>query len=275
MPMPARGCERFSRSGRRVLAEQGISHEVVFHQRAARIVDGEVFVSRRRIYLMRHGSVDYFLEDGTPVPPNDVALNTEGRRQADAAGALFAGSGVNFDRVVVSGLPRTVETARRVLEAHGGSVPELEVDTALQEIRGGRLADIPRDRIQDAFLGAFRGGRDVEAQRFLGGESVGELLDRVLPSFERWLADPSWTCLLMVLHGGVNRALLSRALAGERAFFGRMEQAPACINVLEVGSNEAIVRAINLAPTQWLHERERYTTMEKLLAQYQRVALPT
>jgi probable phosphoglycerate mutase len=30
------------------------------------------------------------------------------------------------------------------------------------------------------------------------------------------------------------------------------------------------VRATNLAPTQWLHERERYTTMEKLLAQYVR-----
>ena len=37
---------------------------------------------------------------------------------------------------------------------------------------------------------------------------------------------------------------------------------------------EAIVRAVNLAPTQWLHERERYTTMEKLLAQYQRISLP-
>ena len=229
---------------------------------------------RRRIYLMRHGSVDYFLEDGTPVPPDDVRLNTEGRRQADAAGALFAGCGVRFDRAVVSGLPRTVETATRVLSAQTATAPALDIDPALQEIRSGRLADIPRENVRDAFLGAFRTGPGIEAQRFLGGESVGELLDRVLPSFERWLADTSWTCLLMVLHGGVNRALLSRALAGERAFFGRMEQAPACINVLEVGDNEAIVRAVNLAPTQWLHERERYTTMEKLLAQYQRITLP-
>lgn len=230
--------------------------------------------SRRRIYLMRHGSVDYFLEDGTPVPPDDVRLNSEGRRQADAAGALFAECGVQFDRAVVSGLPRTVETATRVLAAQAGAAPALDVDPALREIRSGRLADIPRENIRDAFLGAFRTGPGIEAQRFLGGESVGELLDRVLPSFERWLADASWSCLLMVLHGGVNRALLSRALAGERAFFGRMEQAPACINVLEVGDSEAIVRAVNLAPTQWLHERERYTTMEKLLAQYQRISLP-
>lgn len=226
--------------------------------------------SRRRIYLMRHGSVDYFLEDGTPVPPDSVALNAEGRRQADAAGTLFADCGVRFDRVVVSGLPRTVETAQRVLAASGTDTATLETDATLQEIRSGRLADIPRDRVEEAFLGAFRTGPGIEKQRFLGGESIGELLDRVLPSFERWLVDPGWRCLLMVLHGGVNRALLSRALAGERAFFGRIEQSPACINVLEVGADEAIVRTINLAPTQWLHERERHTTMEKLLAQYRR-----
>ena len=34
---------------------------------------------------------------------------------------------------------------------------------------------------------------------------------------------------------------------------------------------DLVVRATNLAPTQWLHERERLTTMEKLLAQYLRL----
>ena len=69
--------------------------------------------TRRRLYLMRHGSVDYFKADGTPVPPHAVPLNEAGRMQADAAGALFASAGVRFDRVLVSGLARTVETARR------------------------------------------------------------------------------------------------------------------------------------------------------------------
>ncbi|WP_309625610.1 histidine phosphatase family protein, partial [Methylibium sp.] len=101
--------------------------------------------------------------------------------------------------------------------------------------------------------------------------STGYLIDGALPVFERWRQRDDWQCLLMVLHGGVNRALLSTALAGQRAFFGRLEQLPACINVLELGDgDEVVVRAINLAPTQWLQERERYTTMEKLLAQYLR-----
>jgi probable phosphoglycerate mutase len=225
---------------------------------------------RRRIYLMRHGSVDYFRADGSAVPPHTVPLNAAGRTQADAAGALFAQCGVRFDRVIVSGLNRTVETAQRVLVAARQSLA-LETEPALEEIRGGRLADIPPDAVEAAFLGAFQTGAGVEAQRFLGGESVGELLDRALPAFERVLARDDWQQLLMVLHGGVNRALLGRALTGDRAFFGRLEQLPACINIVDVGAHDLVVRAVNLAPTQWLHQHESLTTMEKLLAQYLRL----
>ena len=112
--------------------------------------------TRRRLYLMRHGSVDYFLPDGTPVAPDSVPLNAEGERQADAAGQLFAQCGVRFDRVLVSGLPRTVQTAQRVLSASGQALT-LDHEAALQEIRGGRLADIPPDQVEQAFLGAFQG----------------------------------------------------------------------------------------------------------------------
>ena len=224
---------------------------------------------RRRIYLMRHGSVDYFNADGTPVAPLTVALNEAGRAQADAAGSLFAQCGVQFDRVIVSGLPRTVETARRVLAAAGLQLP-LDTEPALEEIRGGRLSDIAPEEVEAAFLGAFQGGPDIEQRRFLGGESVGEFLDRTLPAFERVLARTDWTSLLMVLHGGVNRALLGHALSGQRAFFGGLEQLPACINIIDAGTAELIVRSVNLAPTQWLHQHESMTTMEKLLAQYKR-----
>jgi broad specificity phosphatase PhoE len=227
-------------------------------------------VARRRIYLMRHGSVDYFLADGTPVHPHTVPLNAAGRKQADAAGALYAQCGVRFDKVIVSGLNRTVETATRVLAAAGQSLP-LHTEPALEEIRGGKLADIPPDEVEAAFLGAFTQGS--ESQRFLGGESIGELLDRALPAFEAVLRQDDWRTLLLVLHGGVNRALLARAMTGQRGFFGRLEQLPACINIVDVGrgDDDLIVRTVNLAPTQWLHQHESATTMEKLLAQYLRL----
>ena len=244
---------------------------------------------RRRIVLMRHGSVDYFRDDGTPVSPEGVALSALGRAQATAAGALFAQCGVRFDRVIASGLARTLETAGLALAACGQPLP-VEIEPALQEIRGGRLSAIPRDQLVSAFLGAFgddeagdadadadaaetdAGPSSIESKRFLGGESVGELLDRVLPAFRRVLGRDDWHTLLLVLHGAVNRALLSQALAGGRAFFGGIEQSPACINLIDVpppgARGRMIVRAVNLAPTGWMHEGERQTTMERLLGQF-------
>lgn len=226
--------------------------------------------SRRRIVLMRHGSVDYFPPDGTPVDSASVPLSTQGRAQADAAGAALAQHGFRFDHAMASGLPRTVETARRVLAAAGQGELGLSIEPALSEIRNGQVDDMAPEHLRAAFVETFTTTRDVEAQRFMGGESVGELLDRVLPAFEALLARRDWDCLLLVLHGGVNRAILSRALAGGRAFFGRFEQSPGCINIVDVGERDLIVRATNLAPTQWLHDQERHTSMERLYEQYLR-----
>ena len=228
-------------------------------------------VHRRRIYLMRHGAVSYFDAAGRPVPPEDVPLNAEGENQARAAGAQFAQDGVRFDRVIVSGLPRTVQTAALVLQGSGlGEVRETEVWPELQEIRGGRLADIPHAQIAQAF-NALSHGVLNEDQRFLHGESIGELLDRVLPAIGRLRADPNWDSALLVLHGVVNAAVLSHALSGgQRLMLGSLVQTPACINVLDVGAapHDWLVRVVNFSPPHPLHTHTRHTTMEALLAQY-------
>jgi len=223
---------------------------------------------RRRIFLMRHGSVTYFDADGKPVLPEHVNLNADGRGQADAAGRAFAAAGVVFDKVIVSGLPRTVETAARVLAA-AGLAHAVETWPELQEIRGGRLADIAPGELRAAFTGVFSGSV-AEATRFLGGESVGALLDRVHPAVDRLRADPGWDCALLVLHGGVNCAILSLAMTGQRLFFGGLAQAPGCINALDVGTGDGdwVVRYVNYVPPAPLQAQVRSTTMEDLMQQY-------
>jgi broad specificity phosphatase PhoE len=219
---------------------------------------------RRRLYLMRHGAVAYFDDDGRPLAPDDVPLTTEGRDQAEATRALL--EDVRLDRVIASGLPRTTETAVLVAPGH-----EVESWPELQEIKGDRFSSIPPAELEEAFVHAFRGVVPNE-KRFLGGETIGELFGRVLPAVERVLADESWDVLLAVLHGGVNRAILSYALTGERMFLGHFEQAPGCINVLDVGAGwpgDAIVRAVNIAPHDLLHAATRLTTMEGYWAEFQ------
>ena len=215
-------------------------------------------MSRRRIYLMRHARVAYF-EDGRPVQPETVSLTSEGREQARAAAAVLEGT--RFDRVITSGLPRTLETARIVAP---GSEPESWPE--LREIESGRLGDISEDELERAFVEVWR---DVvpEQTKFLGGETIGSLLDRVLPAIDRLLADSDWDIVLAVLHGGVNRAIISYALTGGRAMFGNLEQAPACINVLDVG-DDWIVRAVNTTPIDLAHRGGRLRTMEELWAEF-------
>ena len=112
---------------------------------------------------MRHAQVAYF-ENGRPLQPETVPLTEAGREQAQAVAEVLAG--IRFDRVITSGLLRTIETARIVApEAEPESWPEL------REIESGRLGDIPEDELERAFLEAWR---DVvpEEDRFLSGETI-------------------------------------------------------------------------------------------------------
>jgi probable phosphoglycerate mutase len=215
-------------------------------------------MSRRRIYLMRHAQVQYFQGEH----PHDVVLTPAGRRQAAAAATALAE--VAFDRVVTSGLPRTLETAHAVAPAI-----EPERNMELREIESGELRGVPPETVQEMMTTAFRGVVPLET-RFLGGETIGELLERVLPQLDELVADESWDVALLVLHGAVNRAILSRALTGERIFLGAFEQAPGCINVLDVDAlGSFIVRAVNHTPYDPAHvHAPRLTTMEHLWQEY-------
>lgn len=225
---------------------------------------------RRRIYLMRHGDVTYFDAHGKPYAPDEVPLNEHGRLQAESAGQVFAQSQIQFDRVIVSGLPRTLETAQRVL-AETGQIADMESWPELREIRGGNLAGIPDHNLKDAFTAAFS-GMVAEDIRFLEGESIGELMDRVHAALHRLRDDSSWDSVLLVLHGGVNCALLSYALTGQRLFLGNMVQTSGCINVIDVGAapSDCVVRLVNYSPLSALQEGTRSTMMEPYLAQYKK-----
>lgn len=226
------------------------------------------FNHRRRIFLMRHGSVTYFDSNGKPFLPETVPLNEQGKAQTTAAGRVFATSGIRFDKVIVSGLPRTVETATRVVAETGQKI-DFDEWPELVEIRGGKLSAIPDHELRDAFTGAFEGVAS-EDKKFLGGESIGQLMDRVLPAVDKLRADPDWDTVLLVLHGGVNRAILSYALTGQRLFMGNLAQTAGCINALDVGQAEAdcVVRLMNYSPPSELQAESRGTTMETLLEQY-------
>jgi probable phosphoglycerate mutase len=223
---------------------------------------------RRRVYLMRHGEVDYFDAQGRPFRPEGVPLNADGRRQAEAAGRALAE--VPLDRAVTSGLRRSTETAALVVAPRPLPVESLP---ALREIETGRLSqwgEGPADQVEKLFLGALAGGVD-DATRFLAGETFGSLRNRVVPCFQGLLAAPGWRHLVVVAHGVVNRVLLSWMLHGGLAGLGGFEQDAGCINVIDVdGANRCLLRLVNYTPADPVKAGLELTTMEQLYLQYRR-----
>ena len=224
-------------------------------------------VRRRRIYLMRHGAVTYFSPGGTPLPSETVPLSPKGVAQAEAAAEALAG--IEFDIALTSGLPRTRQTARIVL----GNRALQPVEVAeLREIRPGKLREIPDAELEATFTQAF--AAVTPSTSFLNGETFESFSGRILPAYRAFCADPSWTAALVVLHGGVNRLILSDALgihisADRPVPLGALEQDPACINVLDLAADGSVViRLVNYTPYSLLKEEIRLTTMEELFLDY-------
>jgi len=226
-------------------------------------IDG---ATRRRLYLFRHGSVDYLDEGGHWVEdPDIVDLNELGRSQAAAMARLF--SGVHVDKALCTGLPRTRQTGETIL---GDRDIELEVVAELEEIHPAK--------------GASAGGYDVYADiafshwravdenaRFLGGERYHDFYERISAAMDALLADPSWHDLAVFAHGGTNAAALGWATGVGLQAFGLLDQSMCCLNIIDFdvdGSGKLIrktVRGMNITADDPV-KRDRHAGDMEMLA---------
>ena len=207
-------------------------------------MDGAI---RRRIYLFRHGSVDYIDANGKIVPNTDlVVLNETGREQASLMRDLFAE--VHIDKAQCSGLPRTRETGRTIL---GNRDIPLEENAGFLEIRqmDGEATD-DYDVVADIAFSHWR-ANDEDA-RFLGGERYSDFYSRIEQAITDLLADDSWHNLALFAHGATNAAFLGWVTGLGRSAFGILDQAMCCLNVVDIDTDNSgqilrkTVRAMNV-----------------------------
>ena len=200
---------------------------------------------------MRHAEVSYVGERD----PEVVRLTERGLEQAAAAHRALEDVELRPRRDELAAADGRDGGGRRAGPRAASSGPSSTSGAA------GGSTTIPPEELEQVFVGSLQ-IRDEEA-RFLGGESLGEALDRVLPAFERLLAE-EWETALAVFHGGVNRILVSHALAGGRTYFGNFEQAPGVHQRPRPRRRRGwIVRTVNYIPYDPLHPA-RTTTMEHL-----------
>ena len=218
---------------------------------------------RRRIYLMRHGQVQYFDPDGSARDPDRVLLTGEGEAQARAMAELL--SEIPFDRAVHTGLARSRQTLELVLS---GRDLALEERTDLQELRIGRL----RDRSPEALDAEFVYGLERAAEPgavFADGEAYADAEARMTGAFRDLLAEPGWSRLLLVAHDGTNRMLLGWVSGGGLASLGAFEQDPGCLNIIDVDIVDGrivrrLVKALNLTPVNPAKHGNYRTSFEQI-----------
>lgn len=224
---------------------------------------------RRRIYLMRHGHVDYFAPDISD--PRSVVLTELGRAQAAAARQALAG--IEFDIAVHSGLPRTIETAEIVLG--GRAAPSPAPEPGLEELKSGWLLADSREELAARLAFCFDAAGAPGARFLPDGEAFADAEARITGAMERLITGTLWKTALIVAHEGVNRILLGWATGGGLATIGAFEQDLACINVidLDVTAREltdglkierAILKAVNVTAYDFVKAGLPRTSLEHL-----------
>jgi probable phosphoglycerate mutase len=202
---------------------------------------------RRRIYLFRHGAVDYVKDDGQVVEDTDVvSLNERGRAEADAMCQLFAD--VVIDRAICSGLQRTVETGERVLA--GRKIP-IEFESGLKEIRPNTNRQADYDLHRDVAFSHWYASEPDSC--FLGGERYADFYARISRAVAGLIADDGWQNLAVFGHGGTNAAILGWVTGLGLGAFGVIDQATCCLNVIDIDCDadggdvvRKVVRGMNI-----------------------------
>lgn len=192
----------------------------------------------RRLHLVRHAETGTVTPDGRILSFSPLPLTDRGRVQAQALGERFAD--VEAPVVHSSDIARAAETARLL----AGSDREVRLDPRLREIS---LGDLDGAHAHDIFAAQAGFLRDPDAA-LPGGESLRQVADRAGPAVEEILKAAQQRDVVVVAHGGVNRALLGRLLGLplERAL--RIRQDWAGVNVLDWAGGRWWIGTLNWTP---------------------------
>jgi len=182
-----------------------------------------------RLFLVRHGATVLSAEDRF-AGETDVELSDIGRDQLRHLAGRLAGE--KIAAAYASPLKRTVESARIVAGPHG--IPVTTRD-GLREISHGRWEQKTRAEVEKLYPEEYaRWEADPFSFAPEGGETGLSVTARALPAvLEIVAAHPNET-VLVLSHKATIRLLLSSLLGFDpRSYRDRLDQSPACLNVLD------------------------------------------
>jgi len=178
---------------------------------------------------VRHGATHLTAEDRFSGAVG-VDLSEEGRRQAVRLGERLRGEGMTS--LYSSPLSRAVETARIVA---GPSGLEIEKRDGLRETSHGHWEGLSRREVESRYPEEYAAWEE-DPFTFApeGGESGVAVLARALPVIREIVTRHPGEHVVVVSHKAAIRLVLSSLLGFDpRGYRDRLDQAPACVNVLD------------------------------------------
>lgn len=182
-----------------------------------------------RLYLIRHGATPLTAEDRFSGAAN-VFLSEEGRAQVERLSARLADD--HIDAVYASPLDRTIETAKIIARPH--DLNPIGRD-GLREISHGHWEGMTRNEVESQFSDEYSAW-ETDPFTFApdGGESGISVLARALPVIREIVVDHREKNVVVVSHKATIRLIISSLLGFDvRGYRDRLDQAPACLNVLD------------------------------------------
>ena len=182
-----------------------------------------------RLFLVRHGATQLSAEDRF-AGSTDVDLSDEGRAQASRLAERL-----RDDRVVAvycSPLRRTRDTAAALATPHGLEPIE---DAGLREIDHGHWEGLSRSEVETRFHDEYvRWEEDPFTFAPQDGECGLDVMARALPVIRRIVETHRGQNVVVVSHKATIRLVISSLLGFDaRGYRDRLDQAPACLNVLD------------------------------------------
>lgn len=182
-----------------------------------------------RVLLIRHGATVLSAEDRF-AGATDVDLSEEGRRQARMLAERLADEKVGA--VYASPMKRTRETASIVATPHG---LELRIEDGLREIDHGRWEGLTRAEVEARHATEYAAWEE-DPFTFApeGGENGLSVMARALPALRAIVNRHPGETVAVVSHKATIRLVLSSLLGFDpRGYRDRLDQAPACLNVVD------------------------------------------
>jgi probable phosphoglycerate mutase len=182
-----------------------------------------------RLYLVRHGSTQLTAEDRFS-GAEGVELSEEGRSQAAGLGERLKDEEIRA--LYASPLSRAQETGRIVGDLCGLT---LETRDGLREISHGHWEGLTRHEVETRYPDEYASWEE-DPFTFAPeqGESGVAVLARALPVIREIVTRHVGERVLVVSHKATIRLLLSSLLGFDgRGYRDRLDQAPACLNVLD------------------------------------------